>query len=433
METKFPFTKRDLEKLPLPEAGQRAVYHDAKQPGLQLRVTSNGVMTFSVLARVKGGTPQRSTIGRFPAVSIEMARARAREELTKFAKGEDPRETRQKQREHALTVAEVLEQYVERKRRKNGGPALKPRTVADYRKMVAPGKSKADGTQSNDGELFTIASKPIRSLTAAHLKKLYESNLEKYGERRTAYSITVLRALLAWKNIVVPGDPFGKGVTGEDRIDLPAYKGKPAPIPKAYLGTWWNAACDAGNGHVGGSKPAADYYRFRLLTGTRGVEVLGDNYGNEPIRVWDVDVVGARIVLKNTKNREDHLLLLSKQALEIAKRNMEGKAPDDLLFPVGDPRKTLQAINKAAGLEPLAVSGHALRDTFASVGNRLVGVYALKKLLNHKVQRNDVTAISYVEVEEDELRDAWQRIADFIEAQGEAAKPANIVAMRVSA
>ena len=54
MTTTVNFTKAALDSLPLPPAGQRATYHDSKQPGLQVRVTANGVKTFSVFARAAG-------------------------------------------------------------------------------------------------------------------------------------------------------------------------------------------------------------------------------------------------------------------------------------------------------------------------------------------------------------------------------------------
>lgn len=432
MDTRINFTKPVLDKLPLPEAGQRVVYHDAGGPssvrGLQLRVTANGVKTFSVFQRVKGGKPERVTLGHYPAMSIETARTKALEELAKFAIGKSPKEEKQEKREQALTLAEALEQYVEKKTRKGSGLHLKERTKADYRAMLKPGKAKPDGTQGPDGELFTLADKPIHAITAADIRRVHEKNEER-SVRRAAYAVVVLRAVLNWKTIIVPNDPFGKDTKGQNHIDLPTYDGKPKPIRKPYRGLWWRAACNAGSAEVGGSKLAGDYYCFRLLTGTRGVEVLGDGYGNEPIRVKDVDLVDARIALKDTKNRKGHVLLLSRQALEIAKRNAEGKSPDAPLFPVGDPRKTLKAINKAAGLGEDAVQGHDLRDTFASIAERLVSAYTLKALMNHKIQRSDTTGTSYIEVEEEEMRAGWQVVADHLDAQAAAVKADNVVAI----
>ncbi|MBY0280814.1 MAG: Arm DNA-binding domain-containing protein [Alphaproteobacteria bacterium] len=73
-ENKINFTKAILDTLPLPRQGQRTVYHDKKTNGLQIRVTSAGVKTFCLYRRIKNGSPERVTLGRYPDMSIEQAR-----------------------------------------------------------------------------------------------------------------------------------------------------------------------------------------------------------------------------------------------------------------------------------------------------------------------------------------------------------------------
>lgn len=117
-------------------------------------------------------------------------------------------------------------------------------------------------------------------------------------------------------------------------------------------------------------------------------------------------------MLRDTKNRSDHKLLLSRQALEIVERNCLGKEPDHPLFPIVDARKTLAWINAVAGT---TVQGHGLRATFASIAEELVSGGALKKMLNHAAG-GDVTLGHYVGKSETQLRAAWQTVADFIDA-----------------
>ena len=85
-----------------------------------------------------------------------------------------------------------------------------------------------------------------------------------------------------------------------------------------------------------------------------------------------------------------------------------------MLFAVGDPRKTLQAINRAAGVEPLAVQGHDMRSTFISIADDLVSATTVRRMVNH-ADAGDVTATHYIGKSEAQLRDGWQRVADFIE------------------
>ena len=77
-------------------------------------------------------------------------------------------------------------------------------------------------------------------------------------------------------------------------------------------------------------------------------------------------------MLRDTKNRTDHTLLLSKQALAIVKHYAKGKKPADKLFSVVDARKTLEAINTKAAT---TVKPHGQRATFASVAEELVSAY----------------------------------------------------------
>ena len=116
------------------------------------------------------------------------------------------------------------------------------------------------------------------------------------------------------------------------------------------------------------------------------------------------------MLLRDTKNRSDRKLLLSRQALEIAKCNCVGRKADELLFPIVDARKTLRWINEQAGTK---VQGHGLRATFASIAEELVSSALLKRMMNHAAV-GDVTLGHYVAKSEAQLRAGWQAGADFV-------------------
>ena len=87
------FTKATLDSLPTPEAGKRVTYHDSKVHGLQIRITSSGVKTFSVCRWVSvDGKPERVTLGRYPAMSIEKARDNALNINAAIANKKNPNE-----------------------------------------------------------------------------------------------------------------------------------------------------------------------------------------------------------------------------------------------------------------------------------------------------------------------------------------------------
>jgi len=54
---------------------------------LQLRLTDRGVKSFCVFRRSKRGRPERITIGRFPTLLVEQARAKAKRHLADLGEG----------------------------------------------------------------------------------------------------------------------------------------------------------------------------------------------------------------------------------------------------------------------------------------------------------------------------------------------------------
>lgn len=405
----------------VPPAASYKLHWCPDTPGFGVRVTAEGARAWIMERRLNGKTVRR-TLGKADgrgAISGKQARSLMLEVNGELERGIDRScERREERKAHraetaadALTLGVALRDYVKNKRRGKDGLPLKERTKSDYLAMSEHGGTTKAGRPLADGELVMLVDRPLAKITAEQMRELHCKLLTSRGERRAAYAMQVLRAVLNWHGIKVPGNPLGRDVAGRDRIVLRQSPGKPNPIPPERLGAWWQAACTAGSDGVGGSKLGGDYYRFRLLTGTRGVELLGDAFGNPPIRVRDLDREGARISLPDTKNRKEHVLLLSRQALEIAVRNAEGRAGKEPLFPVGDPRKTLRAINHAAGVD---VQGHDMRATFISVAEELVSAYTVKRMVNH-ADVGDVTGAHYVGKSETQLRAGWQIVADFIE------------------
>lgn len=125
------FSKERLLALPLPEAGKRTTYHDIKIRGLQLRVSPTGIKTFSVYRRLKGGQPERVTLGRFPAMTVEQARKSATAINAEIEAGANPAAVRRVIREEP-TFAEIFEQFLVEKRKRDG-TSIGDRTKRDYR------------------------------------------------------------------------------------------------------------------------------------------------------------------------------------------------------------------------------------------------------------------------------------------------------------
>ena len=112
-KTRFNFTKAALSILSLPATGKRVTYHDAKTTGLQIRVTAAGLKTFSVFRRVKGGQPERITLGRFPDMSVEQARKMAARVNAAIEEGSNPAAVKRAHKGEP-TLSEFFKEYGER-------------------------------------------------------------------------------------------------------------------------------------------------------------------------------------------------------------------------------------------------------------------------------------------------------------------------------
>lgn len=398
-------TERKALSLPLPASGY-LLHWCPQTPGFGVRITAAGARAWICERRVNGKTVRR-TLGKVSgrgAISSDAARKLMVDTSSELQRGIDRLEQQRQQRaerkmteaETALTFSAALLDYVKRKRRTKDGLPLKERTKADYLAMVKAGRLTAEGRKLSDGELFAIADLPLARITAEQVRSIFDEASAR-GERRGVYAMQVLRAVLNWHGTKVPGNPLGKDVAGKDRIVLRKTTGAPRPIPPERLGAWWQAAATKAG------QEAADFCRLILLTGARPVEL-------EEALAGDVDNDCSRLRLRDTKNRTDHVVLLSTQAAEIVASQRKGKRPTQHLFATRDPRKCLATINKAAGT---TVKPHGLRATFASVAEELVSAYTLKRMLNH-ANADDITGAHYVGKSETQLRAAWQSVADFI-------------------
>ncbi len=115
---KIKFTDKTLAALPPPESG-RAEYIDTELAGLRLRVSATGIKTFCLYRRVKGGDPERVTIGRFPDdLKTEGARAKAAQLNGAIAGGANPAEVKRAHKGEP-TFADLFAEFMDRHAKPN--------------------------------------------------------------------------------------------------------------------------------------------------------------------------------------------------------------------------------------------------------------------------------------------------------------------------
>lgn len=136
-----------------------------------------------------------------------------------------------------------------------------------------------------------------------------------------------------------------------------------------------------------------DYFLLILFTGMRRMEVASLCWEN-------IDFKSRTFTVHDTKNRDSHTLPMPNFLYELFLRRKQFKS-NQYVFPaesqtghIMEPRK---AMLKVAALSGIEFTLHDLRRTFATVAESLdLPAYALKRLLNHKMNNDVLLAISCV-------------------------------------
>src|SRR3990167_11257200 len=127
-------TKSEVEKLiaPSPPADGKTAqkrYYDDKLKGFGVRVTSGGTKAFFVEKLIKRKLC-RITLGRYPELTVEMARNEAQKLLGQIATGIDPLAEKRATKMRQVTLGEVFSDYLKARK------SLKPKTLYDYNRII---------------------------------------------------------------------------------------------------------------------------------------------------------------------------------------------------------------------------------------------------------------------------------------------------------
>lgn len=414
----FNFTKAALDALPPAPPGGRLTYHDTKAPGLQIRVTPTGLKTFSVYRWVKGAAkPQRVTLGRYPQMTIEQARAKTAEVNAIVEGGGNPVDERKARRAQAVTLGEAFQAFLST--RKN----LSPRTIYDYQRLMGlhaeedrtdPNRARHKPRRSAESFANWLA-KPLSAIT----KDMVERRHAQMGEISPAqanYAMRVLRAVFNFAAIKYENSK-GQPLVAENPVRRLSQARawyrvgrKQTVIRSADLKPWFDAVLALSSDAVNGKADVVrDYLQFILLTGVRRNEAA-------KLRWENADLQGCIFTIQDTKNKQPHTLpmsdylhdlLITRQATSDSPYVFPGTGKGGYLV---EPKRQIAKVIEASGV-PFTL--HDLRRTFITVAESLdIPAYALKRLLNHKMS-NDVTA-GYIVTDVERLRAPMQKITDYI-------------------
>src|SRR5215217_1384872 len=119
----------------LPVDGRDRIIFDALAPGFGVRVTPAGRKIFIAQARVRG-RPRRVSVGTHPEKTVADARSEARGALEDMRAGRDPVAERAARRQALAAGDTTVSTLADRWLAEYVRPKLKPRTAADYEKLI---------------------------------------------------------------------------------------------------------------------------------------------------------------------------------------------------------------------------------------------------------------------------------------------------------
>ncbi len=328
-----------IRALPPPSTGAK-IHHDDSLSGFGVRVTSTGVKAFVLTF---GVSRERITIGRYPIISLQEARAEARRLLAEQTLG--------KTRPRHVTLLETVETYY-----RTHAAQLRPGTQREIKRLFTRFLPKRGNL---DDVTLPALTKILDGITSPSEAEHF------HRAAKTFFKWCVERGL-------IPASPI-------ERLRAPSrWKSRERILTDEELRAVWTAAGQS-------TEPLSTIVRLLVLTGQRRGEIGGLR------KAWlDLEAGTCAFPAETTKNKRRHafpLGLLSQSLLgtySALDNDMlfQARGSDDIPKPYNGWSKGKAALDKKANIAPWTL--HDLRRTYATNLQKLgIKLEVIEALLNH--------------------------------------------------
>ncbi|MDH3596905.1 MAG: integrase family protein [Rhodospirillales bacterium] len=309
------FTEQAVAEAKAPAADRLDLW-DEELPGFGLRVSGAGRKSWQVMYRV-AGRKRRMTLGRYPALSLEIARDAAEDALREVARGRDPAAERASMTGGALTFEAFAKAYLERH--------AKPNKL-----------SWAEDARMIERDLLPAwRRRPAETVTRRDVIELLERVVRRGHPTAANRRLALIRKMYAWGLEVdlVPATPVVA-------VRAPAREApRERVLGEAELAALWSAWERIG-------WPFGPLGKLMLLTAQRRRAVAGLRLADIGLasRIWTLppEAAGGRV-----GGRGAHAVPLSSFAIEILTSLPRTDSP--YVFPArGHPGRPVSGFSKAA-------------------------------------------------------------------------------------
>jgi integrase len=397
-ENRFKFTLRRLEKLePL---SIRTKYYDTDNQGLVLEILPSGSKFFRTIKRHdKSNRLITVTIGTFPSVTVDMAVKRHREHVTDIVNGIDPNEAKRELKRRGITFAALYTLYdqdfsakVKRDERRPASQDFNARLYKNHFSQIVDDKHR---------DFISVTLEKIDSKYSTEI-----IDILKVEKTRPIFN-KCLTMLISMFNLAVSKELIVKNpFVGEKKYN--------DNERKRYL---QNDEIESLFTAVGKEEEIyQDIVKMLLYTGQRKNCVLSMRWDelNRDFTVWTIPTL-------KMKGKEEHVLPLPRQCVEILNRRAKQKHQNGFVFPAKTSSSRLGHVSEKTGKNSFwrritenaglyskdrskNLTVHDLRRSLASWQiNNDVDLYTVSKTLGHKSIAT--TQKIYAHLNSDKVRD----------------------------